>query len=110
MNILLPELGKQSLMHELASKAEAMTLLESNIDVSTSQFIYNVVVSKNLFTILLLCDLIETLANLVGELVDRVSYETLHNEIELGHFLILFIDDLVLMIVGVESPWHETSR
>ena len=46
-------------MHELASKAVAMAFLEGDIDVSASNFVYNVVVSDDLSAVLLLGNLVK---------------------------------------------------
>ena len=65
MNILLLELGKQHTVHKFASKTEAVALLEGDIDVSASEFVYNVVVGECLTALLLLSNLVKALANFV---------------------------------------------
>ena len=65
VNVLLLELGKQHTVHKFSSKTEAVALLEGDIDVSASEFVYYVVVGECLTALLLLPNLIKPLANFV---------------------------------------------
>mmetsp|Transcript_18712 Transcript_18712/g.28684 ORF Transcript_18712/g.28684 Transcript_18712/m.28684 type:complete len:225 (-) Transcript_18712:1622-2296(-) len=108
--LIITILRKYDVVQILPRETESLGLLHGDVQEVTVLLVHYVVVADNLYSLLLLADLVVGRAELGGAEGEACPDEPLSNEVHLRHLLLLFVNDPVGSISRIELSGHEANH